>query len=153
MAAIALSVPLARMTSSKTSIAIKEHQRNNKRRASSSSSMTGSTRPSFLSDLRAQYSSSPPNAVFMSTPSAPITELQPLPQPVPVFVTSSQSLAVPLLPSSAEFDGQSEDATDTGMAATSTSTSEPTSPKWKFKLLPEKLIHFNPSKDPRLLAL
>ncbi len=29
MAAIALSVPLARMTSSKTTIAIKDHQRNN----------------------------------------------------------------------------------------------------------------------------
>ncbi|KAF9508542.1 hypothetical protein BS47DRAFT_1114123 [Hydnum rufescens UP504] len=134
MAALALSVPLARITSAKTTMTIKGQRRStaSKHRRASDVSLSPS-RPIF---------------------SQPEHTTQPrIPSPTRTPTLSPDVLASVLVPTPALIDAPN----DRPRSEVPSEGSQPQRRKrWGLPLwglLPEKLLHFDPSKDPRLLAL
>ncbi|KAF9508539.1 hypothetical protein BS47DRAFT_1384706 [Hydnum rufescens UP504] len=131
MAALALSVPLARITSAKTTMTIKGQRRStaSKHRRASDVSLSPS-RPIF---------------------SQPEHTTQPrIPSPTRTPTLSPDVLASVLVPTPALIDAPD----DRPRSEVPSGGSQPQ--RWdllSWRLLPEKLLHFDPSKDPRLLTL
>ncbi|KAF9505344.1 hypothetical protein BS47DRAFT_1354015 [Hydnum rufescens UP504] len=134
MAVLALSVPLARITSAKTTMTIKGQRRStaSKHRRASDVSLSAS-RPIFS---QPEYTTRPQTRWPTRTPTLSPDVLASVPMPTPALIDAPDDPSRSEVPSEGS---QPQRRKRWGL------------PSWR--LLPEKLLHFYPSKDPRLLTL
>ncbi|KAF9512025.1 hypothetical protein BS47DRAFT_1115013 [Hydnum rufescens UP504] len=133
VATLALSIPLACITSAKTTTTIKGQRRSTapKHRRASDVSLSA-THPIFS---QADHRTRPRTPSPTRTPTFPLPVLVPVPVPTATLTDAPDDRSRSEVP----LGSQPQRRKRWGLSS--------------WRLLPEKLLYFDPSKDPRLLAL